>query len=211
MTSRPVILATLAVAILAVAALFVVPRVTAAGADAAGADLALDAQPRSGPADAPVDVVVFLDFLCPHCASFAEDVQPRLEREYVETGAAALYAMNFVVIGPESERIAHVGECVRDQDDDAYWAFETAAFRSQSGLSESTALELATEYADVDADELRACVAEDRRLDAVRADVATAQRLGLTGTPSVLVNGAQVDATYGGVSSAIEAALAEAE
>lgn len=211
MTSRPLILATLVVAILAVAALFVVPRVTGGGVDASGADLALDTQPRKGADAAPVDVVVFLDFLCPHCASFAENVQPRLEREYVETGDAAMYAMNFVVIGPESERIAQVAECVHDQDADAYWEFETVAFRSQSGLDEAAALDLAAQYAGVDADELRACANEDRHLEAVRSDVATAQELGLTGTPSVLVDGVQVDATYAAVSSAIDEALADAQ
>lgn len=212
MNLRPVMIATLVVAILAIAAVLVVPRIGGGGASAAGVDLALDTQPRLGPADAAVEVVVFEDFLCPHCGTFAEDVAPRLEREYLASGDVAYYAMNFVVIGPESERIAQVGECVVDQDPDAFWPFETAAYRSQAGLTEARAIELAIEYAPgLDADELRACTAEDRRLEAVRSDVQTAQALGLRGTPSVLVDGEQVDATYAGVSAAIEAALAEAE
>lgn len=211
MTRRSLMLVTLVVAILAVAAVFVVPRL-GGGATASGVDLALDQQPRKGAEGAPVEVVVFADFLCPHCATFAESVAPRLEREYVDEGLAAMYAMNFVVIGPESERIAQVGECVHAQDDDAFWAFETAAFRSQSSLDEARAISLALEYTGgIDEAELRACVAEDRGLDAVRADGATAQELGLRGTPSVLVDGEQVDATYDGVAAAIDAALANRE
>jgi len=38
----------------------------------------------------------------------------------------------------------------------------------------------------------------------------TAQELGLRGTPSVLVNGEQVDPSFGAISEAIEAALADA-
>jgi protein-disulfide isomerase len=212
MTRRSLMFVTLVVAILAVAALFVVPRLGGGGASAAGVDLSLDQQPRLGAEGAPVEVVVFEDFLCPHCATFAESVAPRLEREFVDEGVAALYAMNFVVIGPESERIAQVAECVHAQDDDAFWAFEIAAFRSQANLDEARAISLALEYTGgIDEEELRACVAEDRGLDAVRADVAAAQELGLRGTPSVLVDGEQVDATYDGVAAAIEAALANRE
>lgn len=212
MTRRPLIFVTLIVAILAIAALFVVPRLGGGGASASGVDLSLDQQPRKGADGAPVEVVVFQDFQCPHCGTFKEDVAPRLEREYVDSGDIAYYAMDFVVIGPESERIAQVGECVRAQDDDAFWAFETAAFRSQANLSEALAISLALEYTGgIDEQELRACVAEDRGVDAVRADVAAAQELGLRGTPSVLVDGDQVDATYDGVAAAIEAALANRE
>lgn len=212
MTRRSLMFVTLVVAILAVAALFVVPRLGGGSASAAGVDLSLDQQPRKGADDAPVEVVVFQDFQCPHCGTFKEDVVARLDREYVETGDVAYYAMDFVVIGPESERIAQVGECVREQGDDAFWAFETAAFRSQSNLNEARAISLALEYTgDIDEEELRACVAEDSGLEAVRADATTAQALGLRGTPSVLVDGEQVEATYDGVAAAIEAALANGE
>jgi protein-disulfide isomerase len=208
MSRRPLILVTAVVAVVAVAALLIVPRL--GGASAEGTDLRLEQQPRKGPADAPVEVVVFEDFLCPHCGTFAESVAPRIERTFVEDGDVAYYVMNFVVIGPESERIAQVGECVLEQSNDAYWAFETAAYRSQQGLDEARAIELALEYAGgLDEERLRSCVDEDRQLEAVRADGATAQELGLRGTPSVLVDGEQVDPSFGAISDAIETALAD--
>lgn len=208
MNQRLLILITLVVAVAAVAALLVVPRLGGGNASASGIDLALDTQPRLGASDAPVEVVVFEDFLCPHCGTFAETVAPRLERDYVDSGDVAYYAMNFTVIGPESERVAQVGECVVDQDPDAFWPFEIAAYRSQDGLDERRALDLAVEYAPgIDEDALRACAADDERLQAVRDDVATAQELGLGGTPSVLVDGEQVDATFDAIAAAIDEAL----
>ena len=208
MSRRLVISVTAVVAAAAVAALLIVPRI--GGASAEGTDLRLDQQPRKGSADAPVQVVVFEDFLCPHCGTFAESVAPRIERTFVAEGDVAYYMLNFVVIGPESRRIAQVGECVFEQGNDAYWAFETAAYRSQQGLDEAEAIELALEYADgLDEDRLRTCVAEDRQLEAVRADETTARELGLRGTPSVLVDGEQVDASFGALSEAIETALAD--
>ena len=207
MTGRPLILITLVVAVVAVAALFIVPRLGGATADAS--DLNLDAQPRLGSADAPVDIVLFEDFLCPACGQFAETVFPRLEREFVDTGDAMIYHKDFVVIGPESERVAQVAQCVFREDEGAFWEFKQVAYRSQDDLSERRALDLVSEYLpEVDAEAVRTCASEDLALDAVRSDVATAQALGLRGTPSVLVDGTEVTATYQAVRSAVESALA---
>lgn len=203
---------TLVAAIAVVAAIAIVPRLGTTGASAQGSELSLDAQPRKGPADAPVNVVVFEDFLCPHCASFAEGIAPRIERAFVDDGSTAYYVKNFVVIGPESERIAQVGECVFEQGNDAFWTFAEVAFRSQSGLTEARAIALAEEYvSDLDGEELRGCIDDGRGLDAVRADMADAQALGLQGTPTVFVNGEQVRVGYDDIAAAIEAALADAE
>ena len=209
MNPQRLIIATVALAVIVVAAIVIVPRL-GAGASAAGSDLALDTQPRMGAEDAPVEVVFFEDFLCPHCGTFTETVVPRLEREYVETGEANVHFVNFVVMGPESERIAAVGECVAEQGDEAFWAFEEVAFRSQSDLTERRAIDLANEYVpDLDGEALTACIDEGRGLEAVRADVAIAQELGLGGTPSVLVNGEEVSATYDALARAIDQAQAE--
>lgn len=209
MNPQRLIVATVVVAVFAIAAIIIVPRL-GGGASAEGVDLALDTQPRLGSEDAPVEVVFFEDFLCPHCATFSEAVVPRLEREFVETGDAALYFVNFVVIGPESERVALVGECVAQQGDEAFWVFEDVAYRSQSDLNERRAIDLALEYAPgLDEDALRTCVDQDERLQAVRDDNRVAQDLGLGGTPAVLVDGEEVSATYEAVARAIEAARPE--
>ena len=209
MNPQRLILATLVVALVAVAALVIVPRL-GGGASAEGTDLALDTQPRAGAEDAPVEIVFFEDFLCPHCATFSETVAPRLEREFVETGDASIHFVNFVVMGPESERVALVGECVAEQGSEAFWAFEDVAFRSQADLDERRAIELAIEYAPgIDEEALRTCVEEDAQLERVRSDSRRAQELGLGGTPSVLVDGEEVSATYDALAQAIRTSLEE--
>ena len=212
MNRQVLIIVTLVVAIVAATALFVLPRRGGSGAPASGdaSAFALSEQPRKGAADAAVDVIVFEDFLCPHCATFAESVAPRIEREYVDTGEVAYHVANFVVIGPESERIAEVAECVVEQGDDAYWSFEEVAYRSQRGLTRAIAIDLAETYVDgLDVAALEACLASGRGLEAVRADVARGQALGVSGTPTVFVDGTEVRGTYSEVAAAIDAALAE--
>lgn len=213
MTPQRLIVVTAAVAIVALAAIFVVPRLGTGTASAAGGELSLAEQPSLGAEDAPVEVVLFEDFLCPHCGTFSETVLPRIERNFVDSGDARVFYKNFVVMGPEAERVALVGECVLQQGNDAFWALEPVLYRSQDGLDEQRAVELANQYVEgLDGEALQQCVDEDEALDAVRADNGDARDLGLTGTPSVLVAGEQVsNPTYDGVASAIEDALADAQ
>lgn len=213
MNPQRLIVATAVVAIIAAAAVFVLPRLTGSTASAAGSELALEAQPVLGPEDAPVEVVLFEDFLCPHCGTFSETVLPRIKREYVDSGQARVYYKNYVVIGPEAERVALVGECAFQQGNDVFWTLEPVLYRSQDDLDERRAIELADQYVEgIDREALQSCVSGDEALDAVREDVAHARELGLTGTPSVLVAGEQVgNPSYDGVAGAIEDALAEAQ
>ncbi len=215
MNRRIVLLLTLVAAAAVAVAVFVLPSGSTAGTQAAGSgggELALAEQPRVGAADAPVDVVVFEDFLCPHCRTFAENVAPRLKRDYVDGGDVAYHMKNFVVMGPESERVAQVGECVAEQGDDAFWRFEEVAFRAQDTLNEANAVALAERYVDgLDADALASCIASGRGLEAAKADTDRAVALGLRGTPSVVVNGEFVPAAnYADVVAAIDDALADA-
>ena len=39
-----------------------------------------------GPDNAPLQLLVFSDFMCPACAHFATLVEPNLKREYIDTG-----------------------------------------------------------------------------------------------------------------------------
>jgi protein-disulfide isomerase len=214
MNRRILILVTLAAAVAVAGFVWFVPSGASgsAAASAAGDDLALAEQPRLGAADAPVEVVVFEDFLCPHCGTFVENVAPRLKRDYVDGGDVAYYMKNFVVMGPESERVAQVGECVAEQGDAAFWRFEEVAFRAQDTLNEANAVALAERYVDdLDAGALQACIASGRGLEAAKADGERAVALGLRGTPSVVVNGAFVPAAnYADVTAAIDDALADA-
>jgi protein-disulfide isomerase len=206
MNQRTLILAIAVVAVVAGVLLFTLDGGGPSGSQEAG--LRLDEQPRKGPADAAVQVVVFEDFLCSHCGTFSQSVFPRLERAYEGDDDVALYTMNFVVIGPESRQIAAIGECVAEQGSDAFYAFEEVAFRSQSSLTPAVADDLARRYATgLDETAFDACVASDRGLVAADADTQAATDLGLRGTPSVLVNGTPVASPgFDQIQAAVDAA-----
>ncbi len=207
MNPQRLTLITIAAAVLLVAGILIVPRL--GGAEAV--DLDVTGQPALGAADAPVTMVVFEDFRCPGCQSFELNVMPGIRRDYVDNGRVRVVYMNLPVLGPASEYVARVGECVFDQSNAAFWEMKTPLYRAQAELAdERRALELALTYAPgVDAAQVDTCLADPASLEAVRADSATASRLELRSTPSVVVNGVAVATpSDAAVRSAIDAALA---
>ena len=212
MNSQRLTLVTIAVAVLVVLAAVIVPRLSPQSSPTVTADIDYASQPRAGDPDAPVKVAVFFDFLCPHCASFSENEAPQVVREYVDTGKASIYYLNFPVIDPagRSRDLAILGECVYQQNNDAFFTIEPILMRSQTEIARNTsrALDLVLQYApQLEAAQLRTCVSDKATASAVTADVAAARRANLTGTPSVLVNGVLVsNPTVANIGRAIETA-----
>ena len=209
MKPRTLTLITAVVAVLALAVIALGPRLRSGS----GGDLDLSGQPHLGAADAPVEVVLFEDFRCSHCASFTETVFPLLEREFVASGAARIYYLNFPVLGPASVGVAEVGECVYQQSEATFWQFKTVLFRSQGGGDlerRSSLLDLVRSYApDIDISTLQGCLDSDATSRELQHDQAMARSLQLTGTPSVLVNGRLTTSSYDAIAAAIRQALAD--
>lgn len=205
MNPQRLTLITIVIAVLVVAGVLIAPRL---GGAAASGEIDYAAQPVAGSPDAPVKVAVFFDFLCPHCASFSETVTPIIKREFVDTGTASLYFLNFPVVdAARSRALAVLGECVYQQDNDAFIELEPIMLRAQNELGNiGRATDIALTYAPtLDEATLRTCVNESQTADAVDADVAATRTFGLTGTPSVIVNGTVVsNPTLANVRRAIE-------
>lgn len=208
MTPQRLTLLTVAVAVLVVAGILIVPRLNAPAA----ADLDVAGQPLLGDANAPVTMVVFEDFRCPGCQAFELNVMPGVRRDFVDEGEVQVVYVNLPVLGPASEYVARIGECVYRQDNAAFWEMKTPLYRAQAELgSAPRARELALTYAPgIDADQLDACLADTSSAEDVRADAAMATSLELRSTPSVLVNGVLVaNPSEAAVRSALEDALAD--
>lgn len=200
-------LGTIIVAILVLVAIFALPGLRGGGtADTSSLDLTT--QPRLGEADAPVEIVLFEDFRCPHCATFTEQIYPQLVQEFVRPGTAQIYFVNFPVLGAASRHVAEVTECVIAQDESAFWDLHAPLMRSQGELeSESRVYELVSTYAPgVDMDEVRTCVEQDQQLEQLNAEIVATQQLGVTGTPTVMVDGERVNATLEAIRDRVEQA-----
>ena len=182
------------------------------------ANLDYSGQPVLGDENAPVKVALFEDFLCPHCASFTEDVLPRLKREYKDNDKVAFFFINFPLggFGPPSVISALASECAYEQNNEAFWELKTVLMRSQRKIDYTAKglAELADQYVpDLDIKDFETCVEESRHLEKVSGDREIASAVA-TSTPTVLVNGKATsdaegnnDPSFEGISSAIEQAL----
>lgn len=201
-------MATIIVALIVLAAVIAVPQLRGAGTGGDTASLNLAAQPMLGSADAPVEIVLFEDFRCNHCATFTEQEFPRIEQELVRDGAARVYFVNFPVLGPASRHVALVAECVGAQSEEAFWDMKRPLMRSQGELGDrSRVYELVSTYAPgVDVQQVQTCVDENQQVDQLDAEMQAAQELGVTGTPTVMVDGTRVNATFEAIRDAVQQA-----
>ncbi len=153
-----------------------------------------DELPRLGSADAPVKVVEFADFKCPHCKTFAEQIVPLMRNEFIRAGIASLYFMNFPVISGDSVTAGAAAAAVHDMyGNEAFWEFEKALFKRQGNPREAWATPefLASLAASVvegaDEEALLDAIEAGDYVDVVRRDVQIGQELGVRATPWVIV------------------------
>ncbi len=220
MNTQRLTLITAVVVALAIIAVIVFSRLqgptTATPSSISSGELVYKGQPTLGDETAPVRLAVFEDFKCPFCRQFEETIMPQLEREYIDTGQAQLTFINFHFIGPDSETAAIAGECAFEQSPEAFWEYKAVIYRAQESESQTWATparleELAQDVGDLDAVALRECVDEGRYAEAAESDNAMARAVGVSATPTLLVNGEPVPSAlnYEAIKAAIDDALGE--
>ena len=160
-----------------------------------------------GPADARYVVREFTDLQCPYCANFAAQGMP-LVRRLLERGDVRFEVHHFPLksIHPNATVAAEAAECVAAEagagggaqaGEDAFWTFTDALFAQQARwsrlpdpLEEFVAI---AQEAGLGASELPMCVRSGRFSALVEESYrVAAQELGLTGTPTVFVDGLKV-------------------
>lgn len=144
-----------------------------------------------GDPDAKITIVEFGDYQCPGCRHFATSVKPFIDMTYVEEGIAKFEYRDFPLEQhPHAFLAARASWCADDQD--KYWEYHDALFRSQREWSAaSNASRHFNRYADelgLDGGDFRRCLASDRHAEGVTASLMLGQRVGIGGTPAVVVD-----------------------
>lgn len=151
-----------------------------------------------GDPNAKLDLIVFSDFKCPYCMLFAANVERRIDEAYVKTGKVKITYKHFLVVDPNGESLwaANATECANEQG--RFWDYhDKIASESPGGRNSLTKANLKKYAADLQLDTAKfdACLESNKYNAAVQADVAEAQRLGLTGTPTFILNGRRLNVT----------------
>ncbi|MFI1651222.1 DsbA family protein [Streptomyces avidinii] len=140
--------------------------------------------------DAPVVLIEYSDFKCGYCGKFARDTEPELVKKYVADGTLRIEWRNFPIFGAESEAAARAAWAAGQQD--RFEAFHAAAYADGSkdkGFAEPRLVELAREAGVPDLERFKADLVGEQAAAALKKDQEEGYRIGVTSTPSFLLNG----------------------
>ena len=167
-----------------------------------------------GDPNAPVKVDAYEDFRCVACLSFIQNFEPQIIQNYVETGKVYYTFHNYIVIDNHdgtdaSLRSANAALCANEQG--RFWDYHDTLFANQitedAYLFTDARLATMAQNLKLDMTAFDQCFKARKYAGEIQKDIDQARALGVTGTPSVFVNGTFIS-NYNQVPQAIEAALA---
>ena len=156
-----------------------------------------------GDSNAKVKVEVFSDFQCSACKHYAEEVEPQVIKQLVDTGQVyyVYYQYPFLddsIADKASDRAALASECAAEQE--RFWDYKALLYANQTGVEgqfSNARLEAFAKSLDLDVDQFKACMSELRFQTKLDEGLKKGAEIGVKGTPSVFVNG--VNASEGTV------------
>jgi protein-disulfide isomerase len=145
-----------------------------------------------GPIDAPLTLLEYGDFECPHCGAahpIVEEMRARLGRQ-----------LRFVYrhfpltnIHPHAEPAAEASEAAGAQG--RFWEMHDRLFENQDALEEEDLVAHADALG-LDVEQLADELADGVHAPRVRQDFLSGVRSGVNGTPSFYINGVRHDGSY---------------
>jgi len=172
-----------------------------------------------GDPNAPATIDVFEDFQCPACQYFTQSIEPQITTYLVTPGKARLVFHHYPFIdgdgafnGGESDQAANAAMCANEQG--KFWEMQAIIFANWNGENRGNLsnrkLKAFAETIELDTAAFNACFDDKRYQDEIQADFDLGQQMGVSGTPSVFVNGQKVGqpgkvATFQEIATAVDA------
>lgn len=142
-----------------------------------------------GDPKAPVTLIEYASFTCPHCAHFHTQVLPEIKKKWIDTGKVKLIYRDFP-LDQVAAKAAQIAECVPN---DRYFGVIDLIFRGQPtwATAQDPIAELAKplRIAGMGENEIKACLANDAKANEVIADYRGGETLGVNSTPALFING----------------------
>jgi protein-disulfide isomerase len=172
-----------------------------------------------GDPNALVTIDVFEDFQCPACKSFTESIETLVIQNLVATGRARYVFHNYAFLdgngarnGGESDQAANAAMCANEQD--KFWEMHSILYANWNGENQGAfsdrRLQAMAESIGLDMSAFNTCFNANKYEAEIQADFELGQEMGVSGTPTVFVNGRRVGqpgkiASYQEIAEAVEA------
>jgi protein-disulfide isomerase len=154
------------------------------------AKIKLDDAACTGPKDAKVTVIKYSDYQCPFCARGYTTME-EVKKQYPDK---LRYCFKDFPLGfhPWAEPAAIAAKCVAQQKPEAYWKVYDGFFQAQKEVNPGNVKDKAWGFVEaegLDKAKFDECFDSKKTQAAVKAEMAEGQSLGITGTPSFVING----------------------
>jgi predicted DsbA family dithiol-disulfide isomerase len=161
--------------------------------------------PFKGPADAPVDIVVFSEFQCPHCARLSPLLND-VAMAYPET--VRLVHKHFPLRRHEMSRPA-ARAAFAAQQQGKFWEYHRRLYENFENLTPEFLRETGREL-DLDMERFEADMNSKAAMGAIQRDVQDAREADVRGVPTVFINGRKLkNRSIDAFQELIEKAMAE--
>ena len=151
-----------------------------------------------GNPNAKVTIVNFDDFQCPFCSRLHSNLFTTVFKDYADRIKVVYKDYPLIEIHPWSMRAAIDGNCLAEQNNEAYWDFAdyvhanqklvAGASRTDAYSNLDNAAKTQAQKHQLDQEKLQACVQKQDE-SAVRASMAEGDKLGVDSTPTLFING----------------------
>ena len=145
-----------------------------------------------GPADAPVTLVEYGDFECPHCADAHEIVR---EAQARLGGRFRFVFRHFPLtqVHPHAAAAAEAAEAAAAQG--KFWEMHDTLFENQENLSDSALLGYAADIG-LDEEQFADDLENETYREKIEADFLSGAESGVNGTPTFFINGVRYDGNW---------------
>lgn len=144
-----------------------------------------------GDPKAPITLIEYASFTCPHCAHFSVTVLPEIKKKWVDTGKVKVIYRDFP-LDQTAVKAAQLAECAGN---DKYFGVIDMIFATQAkwATAADPIAELAKSLriAGMGDAEVKACLVNDAVQNGVIADYRSGETLGVSSTPTLFINGEQ--------------------
>lgn len=158
----------------------------------------------AGPASAPVTLVEYGDFECPHCGR----AFPVVEAIRKEMGDSLRFVFRHFPLTDAHPHALHAAEAAESAaaqaGDAAFWKMHHANYTHQSRLDDASLAKYAAS-AGANAETTAADLEADAYVERVQADFSSGVRSGVNGTPTFYINGERFDGDWSDTAAFLEA------
>ena len=160
--------------------------------DALWAKLTASSHPALGPADAPVTIVEFADFECPHCASMFSTLE-NVKKNYGERVRIVFRQFPLAHIHPNARKAAEASLCAHEQG--RFWEYHDSLFVNQRDLT-IDALKRRAAQLGLDTAAFNPCLDSGKHAATIENDMDDGDEAGVFSTPTLFINGRMLEGNH---------------